>query len=382
MSRFFASQTVLRRFALCLLLALAFVSHANQIVCAVCGKPIDGRGYWMINRVTGETNDVCTNCAKLELCSICGLPVKDNLTRLPDGRVLCERCAGESVKTDDEAKDVCKETKDDIDRLFSRFMTFPEDNVEITIMDKFHLENLFAAPEFHTDNATVGGATASNRLPDGRLYHTIDLLSHLRKPSLMAVCAHEYTHTWINENVPKARKEKIDHNLIEGLCELVAYKSMESRQDSVQMGIIERNRYTDGRIAILIEADKEYGFNTILEWFKDGEDDSLDPANLDRVRAVQGGDYTPLQSHAVVFAVVPAAPPTVVPNTLVLKGISGTPGHRFALINNTTFEAMEKDSVRVGQTNVLVQCLEIHDNSVVIQVDGSNQKKQLFLKPE
>ena len=71
---------------------------------------------------------------------------------------------------------------------------------KFSIMDKFHLEDLFAAPEFHSDGASVGGATASNPLPDGKLHHSIDLLSCMGRSRLRAVCAHEYTHTWINEN--------------------------------------------------------------------------------------------------------------------------------------------------------------------------------------
>lgn len=361
------------------LLVFACAAQAEQLTCAICGKLIEGDYYTAVDEVTGLTNLVCSNCSKLDRCFICRLPVKDGAVHLPDGRVLCARDAREAVKSDDEAKDVCRETKDGIDRLFSRYMTFPEDNVEITILDKFHLENLFSAPGFHSDNATVCGATASNPLPNGKLYHTIDLLSYMRKSALMAVCAHEYTHTWINENVKQARRESIDHDLIEGLCELVAHKYMESRQDTVQMGIIERNSYTDGRINILLAADRQYGFNTILEWFQSGEDTSLDLNNLDRIRAVDGGDYVPAKSRADVWAVVPSAPPTAVPATLVLKGISGTPQERFALINNATFETMEKGRVRVGETNILIQCLEIRDNSVVIQVDGSNEKKELFL---
>lgn len=375
-SRFVLSWTIL------LVLVFTLEASAAQLTCAVCAKVITADYFWTVNEVTGETNLICRDCAKLAHCSTCGLPVKDNATHLPDGRILCQSCAKESVQTDDEARDVCKEAKDGIDRLFSRFMTFPENNVEITIMDEFHLRNLFTAPEFHSDSATVGGATASNPLPDGKLYHTIDLLSHMRKPALMAVCAHEYTHTWINENIPKARRDSLDRNLIEGLCELVAYKYMDSRQDTVQMRSIERNDYTQGRIAVLIVADKQYGFNTVLDWFKSGEDNKLEMGNLDRIRAVEGGDYTPVRPRAAVFAVVAAPPPTIVPDTLVLKGISGTPDHRFALINNATLEPLEKGRVRVGQTNVLVQCLEIHDDSVVIQVEGASQKKQLFLRAQ
>jgi hypothetical protein len=366
-----------------ILLAFAVAARAADLTCSVCGKVIQGDYYKLVDQVTGETNNICADCAKLDRCFACGLPVKDGqATHLVDGRILCARDAKDAVMTEDEAKDICRETVDDLDRLLSRYMTFPEGNVEISIVDKFHLENLFRAPGFHADGSSVYGATASNPLPDGKLLHTIDLLSFLSKSRLMAVCAHEYTHTWMNQNLKPGRQSSLDRDTVEGFCELIAHKYMESRQDSVQMGIIERNDYTKGQVNVLIAADQQYGFNTVLEWMENGEDNRLDMANLDRVRAVQDTPYTPLKSPAAVFAVVPPPPPTKVPDTLVLKGISGTPEDRFALINNATFEPMEHGPVRVGQTNVLIRCLEIRDNSVVIQVDGSNEKKQLFLQDQ
>ena len=194
----------------------------------------------------------------------------------------------------------------------------------------------------------------------------------------MAVCAHEYTHAWMGENVKAGRKNGLDKNTVEGFCELVAYKYMASRNETAEMESIKRNEYTGGKIDVMIAADQQYGFNTVLEWIKSGEDDRLELASLDRVRAVTGTSYTPQASPAAVWK-VPTVAPTAVPSTLQLKGISGTPEHRFALINNTTFESMEKGSVRVGQTNVSVRCLEINADSVVIQVTGSTEKQQLFL---
>jgi hypothetical protein len=40
--------------------------------------------------------------------------------------------------------------------------------------------------------------------------------------------------------------------------------------------------------------------------------------------------------------------PTAVPDTLVLRGISGTPQRRFALVNDTTLEKGEQAKVRVA----------------------------------
>jgi hypothetical protein len=374
---FFANK---RWFAgwICFLLVTGAVP-AQQWTCAVCGKPIQGQFRLIMDEITGETNKVCLDCAKLDRCFACGMPVKENATQLADGRILCARDAKDAVMTEDEAKQICQNTKDDLDRLFSRYMNFPGDNVEVSIVDKYHLENLFHAPGFHADGSSVYGATSSNPLSDGKLHHTVDLLSFLSRGRLMAVCAHEYTHTWMNQNLKHGRQDSMDRNTIEGFCELIAYKYMQSRQDDLQMQLIKRNTYTQGQVEVLLAADDKYGFNTVIEWMQNGEDGRLDMDNLDRVRAVEDAPYSPLKSPAAVWTVVPPPPPTIVPSTLVLKGISGTPQERFALINNATFETMEKGRVRVGQTNLLIRCLEIHDDSVVIQVEGSNEKKQLFL---
>ena len=72
--------------------------------------------------------------------------------------------------------------------------------------------------------------------------------------------------------------------------------------------------------------------------------------------------------------------PTPVPDTLTLIGISGTGSRRLALINDRAFGANESGKVRVGKTNVLVHCLEIRDGSVMIEVDGSQEKQELSLK--
>jgi hypothetical protein len=365
-----------------LFLAITFAVQAQQWVCAVCGKPIVGECRLIVDEITGETNKVCLDCAKLDRCFACGMPVKDGATQLADGRILCARDAKDAVMSEDDAKEICKDTKNDLDRQFSRYMNFPDNNVEVSIVDKYHLENLFHAPGFHADGSSVYGATSSNPLPDGKLHHSIDLLSFLSRGRLMAVCAHEYTHTWMNENLKPARLSSLDRNTIEGFCELIAYKTMESQQNTLQMELIKRNTYTQGQVEVLLAADNQYGFNTVVEWMQNGEDSRLDLNNLDRVRAVQDTPYTPIKSPDAVWKVEPPPPPTPVPSTLVLKGISGTAQDRFALINNATFETMEKGRVRIGDTNILIRCLEIRDDSVIIQIEGSNEKKQLFLKPQ
>ena len=361
-------------------LLLATFARAEDLKCAICGKTITADYYLDVDQITGLTNKVCADCEKLDRCSVCGLPVKTGFTRLPDGRILCARDSAAAVCAEDEAREICRNTRDDLDRLFSRFITFPSDDVEVSIVDKFHLQNMFYAPGFQKTCVSVYGATASNPLGNGKFLHTIDLLSCLSKPHLMAVCAHEYTHAWMGENVSAARTAALDKDMIEGFCELVAYKYMASRQETQEMDYIRRNNYTKGKIGIMIAADTEYGFNAVLDWIKSGEDNQLQLANLDRIRALEGADYAPLPPSSGLWTAVPSAPPTIVPDTLQLKGTSGTEQHRFALINGTTFEPMERETVRVGRTNASVRVLEIHADSVVIQVNGSNQTQQLFLR--
>jgi Protein DA1 len=361
-------------------LGLAGVAGAEELRCAVCGQSIVSNYHYMTDALTGEKKNLCLTCSALkDHCYICGLPVKENFQRLPDGRVLCERDAADAVGSESQAKEICSRVTYDIDRQFSRFMTFPDTNVEVSIVDKFHLENLFHAPGYQDSCVSTEGATASNPQPNGKYYHTVDLLSYMRKSRLMAVCAHEYTHAWMHENVSAKRLNALDRNTIEGFCELIAYKYMESEQETQELGCIKRNTYTRGQVDAFVEADHQYGFNAVVEWLKSGEDSRLDLANLDRVRAVDGGTYVRHAAPVAKAYDVPRGVAMAAPSTLELKGISGTENHRFAMINNATFEPLEKGKVRIGETNVTVQCLEIRSSSVVIQVDGSGEKKELFL---
>ncbi len=355
-------------------------AFAQSLKCDICGELLTDGFYTAEDRVTGEKKNVCSACHALDsVCFACGLPVKDGYQKLPDGRYLCARDARDAISSEDDAREIAGKVRDDLDRLFSRFLTIPETNVVLTIADRYQLENLFKAPGNENTCVTYYGATTSNPLPDDKFIHHISLLSHLRKSRLMAVCAHEYTHAWMGENVGRERKLLLDHDTVEGFCELISYKYMESHQETFEMQNITKNNYTKGQIDVLIEADRRYGFDTVMEWIKSGEDNKLDMANLDRIRAVREDKPASKTATASALMIVPPAAPTPVPDALTLKGISGSGQHRFALINDATLEVLERSKVRVGRTNVTVQCLEIRNDSVVIQIAGSNKKEELFL---
>ena len=383
-------QTKLGSIWILLLLWAAAVPGYSQVkICDICGREIHEKYYIHDDLALGGKHIICSICNDLpNRCFACGMPVKDDCKTLPDGRYICARDAKEAVDSGEEGKRICEETRDEMNRTFSRFMTFPSDNVTIQMVDKSHLDSLFKLPGYKrcvsiygaTQSRGITAVSGTSGVSVGKYTHTVNVLDSVRKSRLIAVCAHEFTHTWIAENVSPQRKMSLSPEAAEGLCELVAYKMMENHNESFEMETIKGNDYTKGQIVALLEADNQYGMNAVLEWIQTGEDAKLDLANLDRVRVVNVPKATPAAAGTAALP-VPAAPvvKTAAPEKLVLKGISGTSAHPFALINDSTFEAMEKGRVRIGQSSVILRCLEIRAGSVLIQIEGSNEKKELFL---
>jgi len=344
--------------------------------CAICGGEVGTTVYIMTDKVTGEKKDVCNNCGKLtRTCFVCGLPVKVNFTKLADGRFLCERDAKNAVLNEDEAKKVCEEVQDALDRLFSRFLTFPATNVETAIVDRVNLLELFKVPGNDYECPNVLGYIQS-KTNNGQIRHDISLLGALPRGEFKAVCAHEFSHAWLFENVPAVRKRKLGHDANEAFCELVAYMLMDSQQEEDEKKAIRRNAYTRGQIDLFIEAERRFGFNDVMEWMKYGVDAVLHSDDLDNVRNIELPPST---------TVSPTNLPTYKAETsrnsddLVLRGISWNQSRPLAVINDRTFGAKEEGKVRVGGTNLVIRCLEIRSNSVVVQARGSAVKQELFM---
>jgi hypothetical protein len=62
-----------------------------------------------------------------------------------------------------------------------------------------------------------------------------------------------------------------------------------------------------------------------------------------------------------------------------LVGMSGTPDHRLAFINNKTFEKGDQFAVKIGEKLVTVHCLEIRESSVVISIEGLDGTRELMM---
>ncbi len=72
-----------------------------------------------------------------------------------------------------------------------------------------------------------------------------------------------------------------------------------------------------------------------------------------------------------------AASKTVEVSALTVKGFSGTPGHRFVIINNHTFGIGDEGDVITPTGRAHIRCTEIRADVVAIEVNG--QRRELHL---
>jgi hypothetical protein len=72
---------------------------------------------------------------------------------------------------------------------------------------------------------------------------------------------------------------------------------------------------------------------------------------------------------------------TVEASALVLRGFSGTPDHRLAIINNHTFAAGDEGDVTTIQGRLHVRCIEIRPHSVVVETGGQYHELTFSDKP-
>ena len=59
---------------------------------------------------------------------------------------------------------------------------------------------------------------------------------------------------------------------------------------------------------------------------------------------------------------------------LVLSGMSGTREKPLAIINNRTFETGEEADILLKEGRTRVRCVEIRDDSVLVEVNGARQE--------
>jgi hypothetical protein len=147
---------------------------------------------------------------------------------------------------------------------------------------------------------------------------------------------------------------------------------------------IETSTYTHGQFAALHDAEQKHRLFRVIDWMLDGVDSWLEKDKLERLLVLRG-DRTPIppRSGGVPLASQSRASsaPAPAPDRLLLRGLLGTARTgQIALINDASLGPDQSARVRVGQTNVLIRCLEIRTNSVLIRIEPAGEQQELFLR--
>jgi len=357
-------------------LCLSLAARADDR-CAICGKPIYGTIHVVTDKVTGQKEEICADCIKLPTCYICGMPVKDGL-QLPDGRWLCARDAKTVVLKKDDILQISGQVKDDLDRLFARFTTFPE-NVDVIVIDRIDVNSMFDTEGNAFESPDLLGCIRPET-EGGQKRYKMSVLTGMPQAQVKETCAHEYSHAWVGENVSKERHARLARDAEEGFCEMVGYLLMDSQNEELEKKRVLQNHYTRGQVELFIEAEQRFGLDEVLDWMKYGVAPKLEAGHVDEIRDVQMPSASSTAGGSAVFPAANQAltKPAPAPTTIKLEGISW--GNRpTAIINGHTFEANDLDRVRLGNTNVTIRCLEIRQRSVCIQFPASGKEQELLL---
>jgi hypothetical protein len=344
-------------------------------ICAICGKEIQGTVYVVTDRVTGEKKLVCSDCIKLPRCYICGLPVKDGGVELPDGRYLCARDAKTVVLKADDAEQVCAQVKDDIDRLFSRFTSFPT-NVDVSVIDRVDVDSMFDTVGNTFESPDLLGCIRAETV-NGEKRYKMFLMTGLPLAELKETCAHEFSHAWVGENVNRAQRG-LGRDAEEGFCEMVGYLLMDSQSEEGEKKRVLQNRYTRGQVDLFIEAEQRYGFDQVLDWMKYGTTAQLEAGHLEELRDVNIPAAKTFSPAINAVAENKTVKPPPAPAIIKLQGIMwGTAPS--AILNGHSFFAGDQNQIKVGVSSMTIRCLAIQKSSVRIQNVDSGKEQELRL---
>jgi hypothetical protein len=378
-----ASWTTWRAGSLLLIVALGVllssVSQATaQQICIVCKQTKGGQFYVSKNKYYKKDIHYCKACYDLsERCDVCQFPVlpKTGL-RLPDKRVICAEHSSIVVMNENAAETLFVKARDEVMDIVRQYPPLPQLNIKFHLVTREDFVQEYRRTPGIDDPYSVQGLTISReREGEGKLQHDIYVVHGLTDETFLAVCAHEYTHAWLNERQKPTRL--LHHDTREGVCELMAHKVATKLGYQREVTQILENAYTRGQIEVLLAAEKEYGLYKFIRWIDQGVDSWIDKDKLSQLLVVGAGakdeEPSPVALNWVNAKPIPA------PQKLSLKGLSGTGNRRFALINDATLGANEQGKVRLGNSNVVVRCLSISSNSVTVEIKGEATPRTLIL---
>ena len=339
-----------RAISILILFAAVLVSaEETNYLCIICGKgPLGGR-IWI-----SKWGAICDDCYKLENhCSLCGLPVREGggAVKTGDGRFICKFDQPNAVLDVDAAKNIFTDARQDLASLFGSGFALKYSDVSVNLFDVDYWSEKGRGDGLHKF-----GFSSTRKSRSGQCTHQVVMLSGQLRADLAATAAHEYTHLWINENLPAGRV--IDGDTIEAICETAAYELMDSRKLRGEQKRIRENPYTHGAIARLLEVDKEHGFRFVLDWVKES-----DAVNFETATAAKA---TPVKIPAMTFTNVPVA----LPDSLKLGGLLLEGNGRHAVVSGVSFAAGETKKIKLQRGEVRVFCRDIRRGEVVLEVDG------------
>jgi hypothetical protein len=343
--------------------------------CEICKKMLRNDAYLLTDHYHNKRRLVCKACSQeTTRCVVCEQPVPPEIgLRLPDGRAYCAEDAKTAVMSEESARNLFTKARQEATELLTAYPPLADRNIEIHLVTREEFNRQYRKTPGIDDPSRLLGLTISRRADEGKLEHDIYLLHGLPEEEFLAVCAHEYTHTWLHEREKKTRQ--LHKDTAEGVCEFIAYKVVEKLGFEREEQRILDSTYTHGQVIALIAAEKEYSFYRLVRWITDGVDSWLNSDELPRLLVLR----EVAEEARVSFPWI-AEKPSPVPDKLVLKGLSGPANRRFALINNATLSMGEQTRVRIAASNLLVRCLSITSNAVTIQVQGEAGPRQLKLE--
>jgi hypothetical protein len=385
----FPSWLTSRATVLILWLWAVALPAADDNSCFVCGRKfgLNETLYTCTDTVAGKKVYLCGQCLKTPDCHLCGVPVGTNAILLPDGRHLCRRDAKTVVLDTRQITKIYERIKDETEREFIRFTTFPT-NIQTTIIDRLDVQSLCAPDGHDVECPDILGWCQPVTNGNDRAYQ-IGLMSGLPLAELQSTCVHEITHAWAAQTLAPARRQALRRSTEEGFCELMAYLMMKKHGEQQQQNIILKNLYTRGQVHLFIEAERQYGLNDILDWMQFGESTNLTTGHLDEIHKLEPATSPQLTTSNVVqkLAVAtnrPASPAKTPPDhparptaAIKLNGILWvkTP---VAIINGKTFHAGESGQIQAGRDLISLHCQAITQDSVTITLTASG--KELLLR--
>jgi hypothetical protein len=330
---------------------MAFAAAETNYFCVVCGKgPLTGT-IWI-----SKWGAVCDDCYHLkDHCSICGLPIKDGdgHIKTPDGRLICRFDKTNVVLTLDQAQELFDQVRGEVVDIYGPRFALKYPDVTLNLFDVDYWSEKNGANGLHKF-----GFASTRKTADGTCTHEVVMLSGRTREEMMGVAAHEYTHLWINENRPDSRV--IDGDTVEAICELTAYKLMAAKKLPEMQKRILANPYTNGKIKTLVAVEREGGTDYVLDWVKSGTAETFDA----------DAGLVPIATPTTTSLPYVAAP-VHLPDKLKYNGPMTIGKDTEAVINGVSFEPGDEKHIKLKGRTVTVHCLEIHDDGVVVQINGS-----------